>query len=344
VKILVTANLVPFMHGGANYHIAGVVNALQAAGHEVELLRLPFRFSPEADIVRAMTHASEIDLIQPNGVTIDQVVSLQFPGYGVAHPDHRVWVMHQHRAVYELYDATKSTPELADLRERVIAFDNRVLRAAKTVFANSRRVAERLREFNDVGAKPLYHPPTQAEQFYCEDALDYVFFPSRLETLKRQHLVIEAARHMRSGLKIVLAGDGGQRGVLAQLIERYGVGDRVALIGHISEAEKRAFYARAQAVVFPAFDEDYGYITLEAMLSGKPVVTCTDSGGPLEFVRHDDTGWVEAPDAHALAARFDWIAANARKTADAGRRARDAYASAGITWDRVVETLTRSYD
>jgi glycosyltransferase involved in cell wall biosynthesis len=344
VKILVTANLVPFMHGGANYHIAGVVNALQSAGHEVELLRLPFRFSPEGDIARAMTYAREIDLIQPNGVTIDQVVSLQFPGYGVAHPDHRVWVMHQHRAVYELYDASKATPELADLRERVMKFDNCVLRAAKTVLANSRRVAERLLEFNDVTAKVLYHPPPQAEQFYCEEPFDYVFFPSRLETLKRQHLAIEAACHMRSPLKIVLAGDGGQRGALAQLIERLGVGDRVALIGHISETEKRAFYARARAVLFPAFDEDYGYITLEAMLSGKPVVTCADSGGPLEFVRHDDTGWVEAPNAQALAARLDWIAANARKCADAGRRARAAYADAGITWDRVVETLTRSCD
>lgn len=344
MKILVTANLVPFLHGGANYHIAGVVGALQEAGHEVELLRLPFRFSPEADIVRAMAHASEIDLIQPNGVTIDQVISLQFPGYGIAHPDHRIWVMHQHRAVYELYDASKATPELADLRERVIAFDNRVLNAAKTVFANSRRVAERLRDFNGVRATPLYHPPAQAGQFYCEDALDYVFFPSRLETLKRQHLVIEAARHMRSPLKIVLAGDGGQRGALEQLIERHGVGDRVALLGHVSEAEKRAFYARARAVVFPAFDEDYGYITLEAALSSKPVVTCADSGGPLEFVRHDDTGWVEAPDPQALAARFDWIAAHARKTADTGRRAREAYADAGISWGRVVDALTRSYD
>jgi glycosyltransferase involved in cell wall biosynthesis len=344
VKILVTANLVPFMHGGANYHIEGVTGALQAAGHEVELLRLPFRFSPEADIVRAMAHASELDFIRPNGVTIDQVVSLQFPGYGIAHPDHRVWVMHQHRLVYELYDASQATPELADLRERVIAFDNRALNAAKRVFANSGRVAERLRDFNGVSAAPLYHPPAQPTQFYCDSALDYVFFPSRLETLKRQHLVIEAARHMRSRLKIVLAGDGGQRAALTQLVERLGVGDRVALLGHVSEAEKRAFYARAQAIVFPAFDEDYGYITLEAMLSSKPVVTCTDSGGPLEFVRHDDTGWVEAPDPEALAARFDWIAAHARETAEAGRRARDAYASSGISWDRVVDTLTRSYD
>ncbi|MBP0595360.1 glycosyltransferase family 4 protein [Paraburkholderia sp. LEh10] len=340
MKILVTANLVPFIHGGATYHINGVVDALRQAGHEVELLKLPFRFSPEADIARAMAHASSLDLVQPNGVSIDRVISLQFPGYGIAHPDHRVWVMHQHRAAYELYDPSRSTTQFDALRKEIIAFDNASLTRAQAVFANSRRVAQRLRQFNGIHARALYHPPAHMGQFGCDDALPYVFFPSRLETLKRQHLVIGAARHMRSSLKIVLAGDGGQREAYAALIERLGVGDRVALIGHITEEEKRAFYARAQAVVFPAFDEDYGYITLEAMLSSKPVLTCVDAGGPLEFVRHGDNGWIEEPDAEALAARLDWIAAHPRETAEAGARAREAWRAADISWERVVRTLT----
>ncbi|MGF7136353.1 glycosyltransferase involved in cell wall biosynthesis [Paraburkholderia sp. EB58] len=342
MKILVTANLVPFMHGGATYHVAGVVRALQQAGHAVELLRLPFRFSPESDVLRAMAHAASLDLVQPNGVSIDQVIGLQFPGYGVAHPDHRVWVMHQHRAVYELFDAAQATPALTELRERVIAFDNAVLTRARVVFANSQRVAARLGDFNGIAATPLYHPPAHAQLFRCDTAWPYVFFPSRLETLKRQYLVIDAARRMRSSFKIVLAGDGGQRGVLAELIKRHDVGDRVALIGHISEAEKRAFYARAAAVIFPAFDEDYGYVTLEAMLSSKPVVTCTDSGGPLEFVRDGDTGWIEPPDADALAARLDWIAEHPREAAEAGARGREAYLRADISWDHVVDRLTQS--
>ena len=60
MKILVTANLVPFIHGGATYHIDGVVSALRRAGHAVELLKLPFRFSPEADIVRAFNELRDI--------------------------------------------------------------------------------------------------------------------------------------------------------------------------------------------------------------------------------------------------------------------------------------------
>jgi hypothetical protein len=157
LKILVTANLVPFMEGGAELHIAGVVRALQHAGHNVQLLRLPFRFSPEADIVRAMAHASSLDLVQPNGISIDQIISLQFPGYGIPHPDHRVWVMHQHRAVYELYDAAKAPPALTELREQVIAFDRAALSRANMVFANSQRVAERLRLFNAALSPPRGH-------------------------------------------------------------------------------------------------------------------------------------------------------------------------------------------
>ncbi|WP_179401936.1 glycosyltransferase family 4 protein [Burkholderia guangdongensis] len=341
MRIVVTANLVPFIHGGATHHVAGVVRALEQAGHEVELLRLPFRFSPEKDIVRAMEHATSLDLTRPNGIAVDRVISLQFPGYGIVHPQHVVWVMHQHRAVYELYDERSATPALKELRERVIAFDNDTLGRANRVFANSRRVAERLQQFNGIDAAPLYHPPAQADAFRCEDALPYVFFPSRLESLKRQSLLIDAARLMRSPLKIVLAGDGGQRDALAAQIRRNGVDDRVALLGHITEAEKRAFYARATAVAFPAFDEDYGYITLEAMLSAKPVVTCTDSGGPLEFVRHDETGWIEEPDAEALAARLDWLAEHPREAAEAGRRARHAYRAANVSWRDVVDALTQ---
>lgn len=344
MKILVTANLVPFISGGATHHIAGVVGALRAEGHEVEQLNLPFTFSPEAEIGRAMAHARSLDLTKPNGISIDQVISLQFPGYGVRHPDQRVWVMHQHRAVYELYEPDAASPALADLRKDIIAFDNAALAGARRVFANSHRVAGRLRKYNGIASTPLYHPPAHAERFRCDGALPYVFFPSRLETLKRQSLVIEAARRMRSGLKIVLAGDGGQRAALAELVEKSGVSDRVALIGHVSEEEKRAFYARSLAVIFPAFDEDYGYITLEAMLSSKAVITCSDSGGPLEFVRHGETGWVEPPDAQALAERLDWLAENAREAADAGARGREAYGQANISWRRVTDALTQRID
>jgi glycosyltransferase involved in cell wall biosynthesis len=339
VKILVTANKVPFMPGGADYHIHGLVGALKQHGHEVELLQFPFKFSPETEVSRLMDFCEGTDLNRPNGVSVDKVLSLQFPAYGVQHEDHRVWIMHQHRSVYELYEDLPSSPELAALRDEVSQYDRRTLGRAQKLFANSSRVAERLLQFNGLEAEPLYHPPHAAEQFFCEEPYDYVFFPSRLEKLKRQDLVIEAAQYLNSGVRILLGGDGGQKPYYQQLIAKLGVEDRVQLVGRFSEAEKRVLYARALAVVFTPKDEDYGYITLEAMLSGKSVITCTDSGGPLEFVRDGETGMVVAPDPKQVAAAIDSLAHDRNLAQTMGEAGRDAYRNASISWTHVVERL-----
>ncbi len=340
MRILVTANLAPFMYGGADYHMNGLVSALRGRGHEVELLRLPFRFDPPAEVERLMEFCAASDLSRPNGVAVDRLISLQFPGYGMRHPDHVVWLMHQHRAAYELYDRQPRDPALARLRERVRDFDNAALARVAGRFANSRRVAERLAQFNSIEAEPLHHPPAMEEAFRCGEAEPYVFYPSRLERLKRQDLLIEAARHLRSPTLVLIAGEGGQRDYYQSLIERHDLGDRVRLLGRISEAEKLAFYARSLGVFFGPFDEDYGYVTLEAMLSGKPVLTCYDSGGPLEFVRDAETGWVLPPEPQALAERIDWLYAHRGEARDMGQHGRAHYRSLDITWDKVVGALT----
>lgn len=339
MRVLLNATLVPFMRGGADYHIEGLSRALKEHGHEVELLRLPFRFSPESAIHRAMEYAATLDMQAPNGVSIDRAISLQFPAWGITHPHHTVWVMHQHRACYELWDEAEATPDAHRLKQAVHAFDHRHLGSARALFANSRRVAERLSRYNDLQAEPLYHPPYAAERFYRAPAMNYVFCPSRLESLKRQDLLIEAARYLKSPVKIIIAGEGGQRQRYQALIERYALADRVRLLGPITDAEKLAWYAHALAVFFGPYDEDYGYITLEAMLSAKPVITCRDSGGPLEFVRHDETGWVTDPDPRAIAHALDTAWEHRAASEDMGRAGLQAYREAGISWPRVVEAL-----
>ena len=339
MKILVTANVVPFMPGGADYHINGLVEQLRAYGHEVELLRFPFRFSPVAEVERLMQFFESTDLSMPNGVPVDKVISLQFPAWGVRHPDHRVWIMHQHRSVYDLYQDQPASAALEWLQRRVSEFDARVLAQARVLYANSGRVAARLKQYNGLEAEPLYHPPYGADRFFSDDPYDYIFAPSRLESLKRQDLLIEAARHLHSPVKILLAGVGGQEQRYRRLIAEYGVAQRVQLVGGFSEAEKYVFYARCLGVAFVPRDEDYGYVTLEGMLAAKPVITCTDSGGPLEFVRHGETGWVLPPEPQQLAQVIDRLyedRAAARAMGEAGRAAWDA---ANISWRNVLEKL-----
>ena len=62
----------------------------------------------------------------------------------------------------------------------------------------------------------------------------------------------------------------------------------------------------AFAVLYAPVDEDYGYVTVEAFLSGKPVVTCKDSGGTLDFVEDGvSSGYVADPEPQALAEAVD---------------------------------------
>ena len=119
----------------------------------------------------------------------------------------------------------------------------------------------------------------------------------------------------------------------------FGLQDRVTLLGRVSEKEKLRLYANCLAVVYPPFDEDYGYITLEAMLSSKPVVTCTDSGGPLEFVVEGETGLVAAPEPEPLGAALARLWEDKTATAAMGRTGRAGYLARNITWSAVVETL-----
>ncbi|XGA80029.1 glycosyltransferase family 4 protein [Halomonas sp. CH40] len=338
MKILVTANHTPFIAGGANYHVEGLVTALRHFGHQVECLRLPFHYG-EVEIERQMAFAEQLDLSAPNDVAVDRVISLQFPTYGVQHPEHVIWLMHQHRVCYELYDAKQASPALSALKPQVEAFDQRHLVSAKRLFANSPRVAERLMHYNGLTAEPLYHPPYQAEHFYSANDWGYVVYPSRLEPLKRQSLLIEAMALTRSPVTLLLTGEGSERYQLEAQIERLGLGHRIRMLGHISEQEKRTLYAHALAVAFPTFDEDYGYITLEAMLSSKAVITCTDSGGPTAFVEHGVTGWQCEPDPNTLAAALDDAYVNRSRTKQMGEQGREAYQAAGISWQRVVAKL-----
>ena len=339
MRVIVTASQAPFIHGGGEAHVENLCRALREHGHDVALLRLPFKFAPAADIERLMTFCDGYDLTAPNGREVDRVISLQFPGWGMRHPRHVAWVMHQHRAAYELFDAKDATPESARLRGRIVEYDTRTLSAVARRFANSRRVAERLQHYNGLSATPLYHPPPDAESLRCDDAWDYVFFPSRLEGLKRQDLLIEAARHLRTPVKVLLGGEGPHRERYQEMIERYGLAERVKLTGRFSDAERIALFGHALAVVFPGFDEDLGYVPLEAMYAGKPVVTCSDSCGPLEFVVPGQTGEVAAPSPQALAEAIDRLAADPARARAMGQAGREHILSLGLSWQRVVAAL-----
>lgn len=346
MRIVIATVQIPFVSGGAESHAAGLKAALVREGHEAEIVTILFNPAVPERIADQMLACRLMDLTEIHGARVDRLIGLKFPAYLIPHPNKVVWVLHQHRAAYDLWDYPfedlSASPRGRMVREAIRRGDQ-LLGEAKAVFANSKNIANRLGHFCGINATPLYHPPPNPDAFFCAENTDkYFFFPSRLSASKRQSLVLEALSLTREKVKVRFAGvadspEYGNR--LTQLAAKLGVAGRVEWLGYITEEEKRENYARALAVIFPPVDEDYGYITLEAMLSSKAVVTCDDSGGPLEFVSQRKTGLVTKPTPAALAEAFDELWRDRSLAAKLGRNGLEDYQRLGLSWSEVVKKL-----
>jgi len=341
VTILVLEAQVPFVEGGAEQHVRSLVAQLTARGHETEKVAVPFKWYPKQEILAHAAAWRLLDLTESNGRRIDRVIATKFPTYFVRHPHKVTWLIHQYRAAYELcgtdYSDFQHTEEDVALRAELLRLDTEMLGESEALFTNARNTARRLERFNGLRAEPLYHPPQLADRIRSGPYGDYVLSVGRLETVKRAHLAIEAMARVDRAVRLVVAGDGTQRANTEALVERLGLGDRVHLAGAVSNEELLSLYENALAVVYPPFDEDFGYVTLEAFLARRPVVTTTDAGGPLEFVEDGVNGAVVAPEPEAIALAINGYAA------DRGRAARHGDAGHAraslVTWDGVIEAL-----
>jgi glycosyltransferase involved in cell wall biosynthesis len=340
-SVVVCEARVPFVRGGAELLVDALVRELQKHGYRAERASVPFKWYPKEELISQAAAWRLVDLSESNGEPIDTVIATKFPTYFVRHPNKVTWLLHQYRAVYDMcgtpYSEFDHTEADVRLRDRLIALDNEVLRESARLFTIAENTTKRLATYNGLTAETLYHPPPLAEKLQAGPLGDYVLSVGRLEANKRVDLVVRALAHADRATRLVVAGEGPLRSSLEELAAAEGVADRVSFAGGVDEEALVRLYANALAVVFPPFDEDYGYVTLEAFLARRPVVTTTDAGGPLEFVVDGTTGLVTEPRPAAIGAAIARLAADrrlAQRLGDAGfERAR------AITWDGVVERL-----
>lgn len=347
MKILIATSGVPFIRGGAEILAESLRDAIQAAGHEVEICMLPFQTCPPHRIPEQMLAWRMLDLTETCSISIDRVIGLKFPAYLVPHPHKVLWLLHQHRTAYELWDHPAAGdlihyPDGRLVREAIRQADRALLPEAKAIYTLSENVSGRLRRFSGIESQPLYNPPANAAHFRKGAAEDYFFFPSRINPIKRQWVVIQALALCREPVTVRFAGEAdneAQQAECVKAVRDLRLSERVAWLGMVSEEEKRACYANCLGVIFPPLDEDYGYVTLEAMLSSKPVITCADSGGPLEFVVAGQTGLVPDPTPPSLAEAMDTLWADRRRAESMGDAGRERYQNMRITWENVVDKL-----
>jgi glycosyltransferase involved in cell wall biosynthesis len=340
MRIVVAEARVPFARDGAELHAQSLVTQLRLRGHDAESVALPFH-GRKHELLDDACSWRMLNLSSSNARPIDVLIATRFPTWFARHPRKVVWLIHQHRAAYDLYGTPYSdftdSEEDARLREQIAALDSRMFAECERIVTNAQNTADRVQRFNGVAARPLYHPPPIAGRLHGGAYGDYILLVSRLEPVKRVDLAIGAMTRVSAPIRLVIVGDGSQRAALEQQAAQRGVANRITFAGALWGDAVADFYAGALGVLYAPFDEDYGYVTLEAFLAAKPVITATDSGGTLEFVRDGVNGFVCAPDAAALATAIDRIGGD-RALAERLGRAGQSVART-ITWDGVIEQL-----
>lgn len=345
MRIAIATVQVPFVTGGAELHAQMLQNELRKRGNQAEIVTIPFKWYPPKTLTKCMLMGRTMDLTEVNGEKIDLVIAMKFPAYYVKHPNKVLWILHQHRQAYDLWETPygdlHQMPRGRELREFIKACDTRYISEGKRIFTNSQNTSKRLMKYNGISSEPLYHPPLNWEKMRCEGYGDYIFYASRVDEMKRQRLLVEAARYVKTNVKFVIAGSGSQREMdyLWGRIAKYHLESKVSLLGFISEEEKLSNYANCLAVYFGAYDEDYGYITLEGFFSKKAVIVHQDAGGPLEFVQDQENGYILQDDARAIAEAADELFLDREKARRFGECGAQRLKEMNMNWDYVIERL-----
>jgi glycosyltransferase involved in cell wall biosynthesis len=339
--VLVCETQVPFVRGGAELLVQQLVDELRRRGFIADRVSIPFKWYPKEELLPHAAAWALLDLTESNGQPVDLVIATKFPTYLARHATKVAWLVHQHRAAYELAatpysDFAHEEIDVA-LRDRLMAIDERALGECVARYTISRTVTARLQRYNGLDSTPLYHPPLLAPRLFPGPQGDYVLSVARLERNKRVDLTVRSVAHWPEPLRLVVVGDGSHRAAIEQAAEEAGVSRRVDFLGAVADDDLPALYGNALAIVYVPFDEDYGLVTLEAFLAAKPVVTAHDSGGTLEFVEDGVTGAVAAPDPASIGGAVAILHHARRRAASLGDAGRAR--ALPITWDHVIERL-----
>jgi glycosyltransferase involved in cell wall biosynthesis len=329
--------------GGAEELATELCVQLEVHGHRSELLRIPFQWDPASRIPSQMLMARSLELDN-----VDHVIALKFPAYLIRHPRKTLWVLHQYRQAYDLFSSgmsnISSDPGGDKLRRMIRSADDEVFAEARGIYVISPVVKDRMRRYNDVESTVLRPPMIDRHLFVGGAPGDYIFAAGRVNSMKRQELLIEAVAKADPDVKLLVAGppdtpEDAER--IVALVERLGLGDRVRLdLRFLDRSTYAAYVNGAAAVAYAPFDEDsLGYVTVEAAEAGKPIVTTTDSGGVLGLARDGETGWVAEPDAVAVGQAFSDVWSDRKRARELGAATRELWHAFNVEWDTVIEIL-----
>ncbi|MGC2110434.1 MAG: glycosyltransferase [Candidatus Korobacteraceae bacterium] len=320
---------------GAERHFLGMAEAFRRRV-DADWIQVPISEVRWESLLQGYLDCFDLDLSQ-----YDVVISTKVPTFLVQHRNHICWLLHQVRVFYDRFDDEYGDlPEAALIekrrqREAIHVLDGMAFRGIRKIFTNGHETARRLRHYNGFDAEVLY-PPVLAQGHY-RGSLEYFLLPGRLHPWKRVDLAIRAMQHVPGDIPLLIAGSGPDED---RLRSRAAGNPRIQFLGFVGDAQMLDLYADALAVLFLPKDEDFGYITVEAMLSHKPVIICRDSGEPTLLVRNDHSGFVVQPEPASVARAMSIFASNPQLARDMGEFA--SRSAPSQSWDEVVDRLLQA--
>ncbi|MBN1880053.1 glycosyltransferase [bacterium] len=338
---IVGASPIPFCRGGIESFMAGLYKAINDhTAHTAELIKIPVRENTVPGIIKAYHTFRRLRLDH-----FDLVITTKYPAWTIRHPNHVIYLGHRLRGLYDTYPVPPGMDSLwrsnplqfpGPWIKRIVHWlDNRAIRpeTVSYAFCTSQTIAGRSDYFHpDLPPRVVYH--STIHENYHRLPGEYLFTVNRLDPPKRIDLMIRAFMQVQTDVPFLIAGTGPHEAFLKSLA---GTDSRIRFLGDVSESELTDLYARSLAVLYTPYAEDYGLITIEAMKSGKPVITTTDSGGPLEFVRNGENGWIASPDPDDLARCITDALSDRTRLENMGNAALKTVET--VTWQNTVTQL-----
>lgn len=354
-RILVLGVKVPFTSGGQDALVRSLVRELTKRGHTVDTIDLPFVVEPKEQLLNQAALWRAWDFGWFGGQSVDLLIPTKFPSYYARGAKKSLWLVHQHRAMYDLYASRYSDfgddPRDEQLRRLLTEGDQRMFEECAYRAAISKNVAQRVKTFHNVTCEALYPPLPLGDRYRGNSQSgNYILSVGRICSIKRVDMMIKAMPYVRSGVTLKIAGVADEPGIMDYLtneIAAHNISSRVEFLGRVSDDELLSLYQDALAVYYAPLDEDYGYVTLEALASSKPVIAGHDSGGVLEFISDRVNGLVIEPTPQDVAAAVNELAENRTLTETLGRNGRALIEELRLVergWDEVIAGLLSPLD
>jgi glycosyltransferase involved in cell wall biosynthesis len=322
----------PPRYGGTELVVSDLVTGLAAAGHEVTLFATGDSQPREGVAVRARFERASWPP--------DAYVELDHAAFAIEEilADPRPYdVVHTHVPAALPFASMIEAPMVYTVHHS----DGEDYDRLRSLYRRSRAhfiaISERQRQLMQelAEARVIHHGIDPASQRFGDGGGGYCAFLGRFAREKGPHAAVDAAR--AAGVPLRMAGAAHWRdreyfdGELRARLELPGV----TAVGEVGGADKRELLANACALLFPIdWEEPFGLVMIEAMLSGTPVLAF-DRGSVPEIVDDGVTGFV-CRDSDEMAARLRALATGRFDRAACRRRALERWTAARMVRDYVA--------